>query len=475
MSDIDPKSASPLHNRLVSFPGGPLVGEIGAVDASAAVNSSHPGLPGDKSLSHRAALFAALADGESRIENFLVSGVTDAMLGALSALGVPWRLEGTTLYVHGVGLRTSDGGSPVTSGATLNCGNSATTLRLLAGALAAWGAQATLDGSPGLRRRPMRRIVEPLQSMGVEIASQDGCAPLVLRAGGLPLRPLDYSLPVASAQVKSCLLLAALSGDGPGALVEPGPSRDHSERMLRAMGVDVTNQPLGDGRWATRLVPPVPPALAPLHIRLPGDISAAAFLIVAALITPGSQITLRQVGLNPTRTGLLDTLQEMGAELRFANLGEQAGEPVGDLTVCHSALHGVQVGGERVVRMIDEFPVFAVAAAYARGETRVCDAEELRLKESDRISALGQELLRLGIDFSETRDGFIIQGGQSPEGGVVQSHGDHRLAMSLAVSGLAANGPVQVDGAEMIHESFPAFVPVLRSLGARLSAPAGLA
>lgn len=472
MSMIDSISAGPLRQQLVSIPGGPLVGEIGAAGGGATVPGHRPGLPGDKSLSHRAALFAALAQGESRIENFLVSGVTEAMLGALSALGVPWRLEGTTLHVHGAGLRSSNGASPVISGATLNCGNSATTLRLLAGALAAWGAQATLDGSAGLRRRPMRRIVEPLQSMGVEITSQDGCAPIVLRAARQPLHALDENLPVASAQVKTCLLLAALSGDGPTTLVEPGPSRDHSERMLRAMGVQVTNLPLGDGRWVTRLVPPEPPALRPLQIRLPGDISAAAFLIVAALITPGSQITLRQVGLNPTRTGLLDTLQEMGAEMHFANLGEQAGEPVGDITVCHSPLHGVQVGGERVVRMIDEFPVFAIAAAYARGETCVRDAEELRLKESDRISALGQELLRLGVRFSETRDGFIIQGGQPPGGGVVQSHGDHRLAMALAVSGLAALGPVQVDGAEMIAESFPAFVSVLRSLGAHFSLPA---
>jgi 3-phosphoshikimate 1-carboxyvinyltransferase len=472
MSDFDLSTSNGPGRQLVIAPGGPLIGEIGASDASVAGAGDHPGLPGDKSLSHRAALFAALADGESRIENFLVSGVTDAMLGALSALGVPWRLDGNTLKVRGVGLRSADGGSPVASGATLDCGNSATTLRLLAGALAAWGAQATLDGSPGLRRRPMRRIVEPLRSMGVEISSQDGCAPLAVRAASLPLRALDYFLPIASAQVKSCLLLAALSGDGPTALVEPGPSRDHTERMLRAMGVEVTNLPLDSGRWITRLAPPQPLSLSPLHIRLPGDMSAAAFLIVAALITPGSQVTLRQVGLNPTRTGLLDTLREMGADLRLDNLAEQAGEPVGDLTICHSPLHGVHVGGERVVRMIDEFPVFAIAAAYAQGETLVRDAEELRHKESDRISALGQELRRLGVDFSETPDGFVLRGGQPPEGGEVQSHGDHRLAMSLAVCGLAARRPVRVDGAEIIDESFPSFVPVLRSLGASVVMPA---
>jgi 3-phosphoshikimate 1-carboxyvinyltransferase len=243
--------------------------------------------------------------------------------------------------------------------------------------------------------------------------------------------------------------------------------------MLRAMGVNVTNAPLADGCWKTCLNPPQPLALTPIQISLPGDISAAAFLIVAALITPGSQITLRQVGLNPTRTGLLDTLREMGARLELANLGDQAGEPVGDITVRYSPLHGVRVGGERVVRMIDEFPVFAVAAACANGETLVCEAAELRYKESDRISALGQELRRVGVDFSETPDGFIIQGGRPLRGGQVQSHGDHRLAMSLAVSGLASNQAVQVEGAEMIHESFPAFTTVLRLLGAELSAADG--
>lgn len=451
---------------LIVSPGGPLVGEIGPIGQGNYAASI--GLPGDKSLSHRAALFAAMADGESRIENFLVSGVTDAMLSALKTLGVSWRLAGNTLYVQGVGLRNATGGSPVNCGVTLDCGNSATTLRLLAGALAAWGAWATLDGTPGLRRRPMRRITEPLQQMGIQIDSQDGCAPLVVRTVSLPLHGLDYTLPIASAQVKSCLLLAALSGDAPTWLTEPGPSRDHTERMLRAMGVEVSNLPLDGGRWATRLVPPEPPRLTPLHMRLPGDISAAAFLIVAALITPGSQLTLHQVGLNPTRTGLLDTLQEMGADLRVTHLNEQGGEPVGDLTVCYSPLHGVRVGGERVVRMIDEFPVFAIAAACAQGETVVRDAQELRHKESDRISALGQELRLLGVDFTETPDGFVIRGGRPLRGGDVQSHGDHRLAMSLAISGLVAEQPVRVSGSEMIGESFPEFASVLRHLGVNI-------
>lgn len=449
---------------LIARPSGPLHGEAE--------------LPGDKSLSHRAALLSALAEGSSRIENFLVSGVTAAMLQALQTLGVDWRLDGTTLAVQGVGLE-----GPLHSGVTLHCGNSATTLRLLAGALAAWGAPATLDGSPGLRRRPMGRIVEPLQALGVEIQAANGGAPLVIRppAGRLP--GLDWTLPVASAQVKSCLLLAGLAADGPLILREPGPSRDHTERMLRAVGVTVESvAPVQGGPpvWITRLTPLAGRRLAPLHLHLPGDLSAAAFLIVAALLVPGSQITLRGVGLNPTRTGLLDALIEMGGDIQVQPTGESGGEPVGDLTVRASRLHGVTVGGERVVRMIDEFPIFAVAAAFAEGETVVREAAELRHKESDRISALGEELRAIGVAFTETPDGFRLPGRSQTAGhrppaplaglplSVVFPHGDHRLAMALAVAGLAGAGPLAVLEADIIEESFPGFVPTLLGFGADL-------
>jgi 3-phosphoshikimate 1-carboxyvinyltransferase len=478
-SDLSPANlqTNPLSPTLIVIPGKPLRGEISVAGDLA--------LPGDKSLSHRAALFAALAQGESVIDNFLVSGVTRAMLDALTRLGVAWRLEGRRLTVQGVGLRPAvEGDGLVKSGVTLDCGNSATTLRLLAGALAAWGTAAVLDGSTGLRRRPMRRIVEPLQSMGVNIEATAGCAPLHLRPSAMPLRALRYAMPVASAQVKSCLLLAALAAGAETVIEEPGPSRDHTERMLRAMGVDVTNGQLsasGDqlleisgqssavsGRFVTRLMPPHPLALAPLRMTLPGDMSAAAFLIVAALVTPGSQVTLRGVGLNPTRSGLIEALVEMGADILIANQGEQGGEPVGDLTVRHSVMHGAHVKGERVVRMIDEFPAFAVAAAYAQGRTVVADAEELRNKESDRITALGGELRALGVAFDETTDGFIVEGGSPVRGGAVQPHGDHRLAMSLAVAGLAAAAPVSVAQAAIIHESFPDFVAVLGAFGAQV-------
>jgi 3-phosphoshikimate 1-carboxyvinyltransferase len=440
--------------NLLVTPGAPLLGEI------------H--LPGDKSLSHRAALLAALAQGESRIANFLVAGVTQAMLGALTSLDVAWELDGNQLTVWSQGpasLKSPE--SPI------DCGNSATTLRLLTGALAASQVPAILDGSAGLRGRPMRRIVEPLQQMGVSISSPDGHAPLALQKSTYPLRPLDYSLPVASAQVKSCLLLAALAAGGQTTLHEPGPSRDHTERMLRSLGVQVKSEhhalpdPDAD-QYITHLVPPGQLLLPPLNLELPGDFSAAAFLLVAALITPGSEITLHHAGLNPTRTGLLDALLEMGADIQVSIEGERNGEPVGSLVVRHSNLHGTQVTGSLVVRMIDEFPAFAVAAAFAEGETRVSQASELRYKESDRIAAMCTELACLGANVSETSDGFIIQGKRLAGGMQVASHGDHRLAMALAVAGLACRQPVMVLDAGIINESFPAFQQTLISLGGQL-------
>ena len=439
--------------KLTVFPGNPLRGTAE--------------VPGDKSLSHRAVLFAALAEGESRIENFLVSGVTRAMLNALKALGVRWHLEGETLTVEGRGLH---GLQPTE--AALNCGNSATTIRLLAGALAAAGMPAVLDGSEGLRRRPMDRIVEPLQRMGVPIeASENGCAPLRLRArpAGQKLRPLDETLPVASAQVKSCLLLAALDADGETVLREPGPSRDHTERMLGSMGAAITSRVLDANPlvYETRLTPPVG-ELTPIHMALPGDMSAAAFLIVAGLIVPGSEIVIPGVEINPTRTGLIDALREMGADIVVENETVQAGEPVADLRVRSSRLSGGQVCGPLVVRMIDEFSVFGAAAAFAQGQTVVSEAAELRLKESDRITTLVQELCALGVEATEQPDGFTIAGGQGPLDGTAQAHGDHRLAMALAVAGLAGRGPVTVEGAEIIDESFPGFTQTLRSLGARI-------
>lgn len=432
--------------KLTIYPGHPLRGEAT--------------LPGDKSLSHRAALLAALAEGTSEIDHFLVSGVTRPLLNTLSSLGVRWELNGTQLIVHGTGLHGFQ--SPELP---LDCSNSATTLRLLAGGLAAAGTAGTLDGSPGLRSRPMERITAPLRQMGVAVEAAPGeRAPLSIaaRPRGSRLRAIEYSLPVASAQVKSCLLLAALDADGPVTLREPGPSRDHTERMLASMGAKVVQKGL------SVTLEPLSAPLRPLCFTPPGDFSSAAFLIVAALITPGSEIAIREVGLNPTRAGLLDALGGMGADIRILSKKERSGEPTGDLIVRHSALHGTRVCGDLVVRMIDEFPAFAAAASFASGTSTVRDAAELRLKESDRIGALCGELRNLGMDVREAEDGFVINGCGSVPGGETAAHGDHRLAMALALMGLAAREPVKVSGAEILSESFPEFTETLIGLGAEL-------
>ncbi len=414
-------------------------------------------LPGDKSLSHRASLFAALAEGESVIERFLVSGVTRMMLNALTSLQIPWRLEGDTLVVAGRGLQGfREPASPI------NCGNSATTIRLLAGALAASGTPCVLDGSAGLRKRPMDRITEPLLRMNVPITATLGCAPLHLarRDEGHPLRAVDYMLPVASAQVKSCVILAALAADACSVIREPGPSRDHTERMLSAMGANI--------RWTSGVVEICPLArpLDPLHISLAGDISSAAFLLVAAAIVPGSSICIREVGLNPTRTGILDALQAMGAKITLENERIVAGEPVGDIHLVSDALKATTISGDLVVRMIDEFPAFAIAACYAEGITVVRDARELRFKETDRIAVLCGELRKLGVQLEMYEDGFAIQG-KTLTGGVGDGAGDHRIAMALAIAGLASPNPVTVQHAEILNESFPDFVKHIHALGGR--------
>jgi len=420
-------------------------------------------LPGDKSLSHRAALFAALAEGESRIENFLDAGVTRAMLNVLRALGVEWELGRDVLVLRGRGpggLRPPE--------EVLDCGNSGTTLRLLAGALAGANVPCVLDGSPGLRARPMDRIVKPLQEMGVPIeAARGGVAPLTIsrRTSGVPLRGISMSLPVASAQVKSAILLAALGADGPTRIEEPGPSRDHSERLLTGMGVAIER----DAEKLRVILEPPSSPLMPLRLRLPGDFSSGAFLICAALLVPESDIVMRDIGLNPTRTGLIDVLIDMGADIDCQVIGEDYGEPFGDIKVRASKLHGTQIDGPSVVRMIDEFPVFSIVAAMAEGETVVRDAEELRFKESDRIAVLSKELKGIGVDIQERPDGFRIRGGIGLQGGVrVKSHGDHRLAMALCVASLISEQPILLEDAEIIDQSFPEFSKLFGALGAEV-------
>jgi len=439
--------------NLTVRPGNPIRGVL-------STSSPFP-LPGDKSLSHRAALFAALALGESKIDNFLDSGVTKSLLIALRQLGVDWKLEGNVLWVQGKGFDSFQA-----SELPIDCGNSATTMRLLAGALAGKGVAAVLDGSEGLRKRPMDRIVDPLKEMGAPVSTSDkGCAPLKLLArdkqhklhGGL------YTLAQASAQVKTCLLLAGLGADGEVVIREPAASRDHSERMLRSMGVQVMHP----DRLTIALTPPIT-QLKPLQMVLPGDFSASAFLLVAALITPGSDLWIRDVGLNPGRTGLLDALLSMGANIEVTNKPDQAGEPIGDFHVQFSRLRAITISGDLVVRMIDEFPVFSIAAAVAEGTSQVRDAKELRFKESDRITSLIQHLKSMGVQTSESEDGFSISGGSGIGGGEVHSLGDHRLAMSMAIAGLISETPIQIHSAEIINESFPHFMELFASLGAEM-------
>ena len=424
-------------------------------------------VPGDKSLAHRVALFAALADGESEVGNYPDSGVTRAMRNALASLGVPSALEAGVLRIAGRKRFHADG--------AVYCGNSGTTFRLLAGALAATGTEATLDGSEGLRRRPMERIAEPLRLMGANVSTAGGCAPLAFRPA--VLHGIEYRLPVASAQVLSCLQLAALGADSPSTFHVPGPVRDHTARMLRAMGARIEEEGL-----TTRVYPLMSlkslrsskslrslsslnslDALKPLKGTLPGDISSAAFLLVAAAIVPGSRITVADVGLNPTRTGILDILSEMGASISISNTHDTFGEPSGDVTLSAAPLRGVAIGGDLVVRSIDEFPAIAVAAAFAEGTTVVRDAEELRYKESDRIAAIVAQLRALGAEVTETSDGFSICGG-TVRGGTVRANGDHRLAMSMALCGLRAPAPVTVADAEILNESFPEFTSKLSAL-----------
>jgi 3-phosphoshikimate 1-carboxyvinyltransferase len=309
----------------------------------------------------------------------------------------------------------------------------------------------------------MERVAAPLRLMGAAVDTTNGRPPMSVQGGRLV--GIDYTMPVASAQVKSALLLAALYAQGETVVRQPGPARDHTERMLRAQGVAVRDAQHGD---VITLSPPVVP-LAPWSLVVPADFSSAAFLLVAGLVVPGSELTIRQTNVNPTRTGLLDVLRAMGGPIVADNAAEQAGEPLADLTVRAAALSGGQVAGDLVVRMIDEFPILAVAATQAQGETVIRDAGELRVKESDRIAAVATELRRLGAQIEEQADGFVVAGPTPLRGAVVDSHGDHRLAMALVIAGLVARGETVVSGCEVIGDSFPGFVPLLRGLGADIA------
>jgi len=411
-------------------------------------------VPGDKSISHRAVLFGALAQGTSQVRGWLAAGDTEASLRAVQTLGIRVeRHDKQSLTLHGGDLRASD--------VPLDLVNAGTGIRLLTGIMVGQSFASTLDGSEQLRRRPMNRIINPLRTMGADIEGTNGYAPLYVRPAHL--RATRYDMPVASAQVKSALILAGLYADGETVITQPGPARDHTERMLQAMGADIT---VSDDGNTVRILPIVGSgALRPLDFTVPGDASSAAFPVVAALLVPGSSITLTNINLNPTRTGIFDVLRAMGADIALETTGMAAGDPVGRITVRHSALKGVEVGGDVVVRMIDEFPVFMIAALLAHGETIVRDAQELRVKETDRIAVMASELRKMGAVITELPDGFSITGGQALRGATVEGHDDHRIAMSLSIAGLVAEGVTHVHDAHCAADSFPGFAETLTAIG----------
>ena len=418
-------------------------------------------VPADKSISHRAAILNAIADGPAAVQNFLPAADCLSTLTCLRALGVDWSLEkkpdgGSDLAIAGKGLAGLRESADI-----LDAGNSGTTLRLLAGLLAGRPFLSVLTGDESLRSRPMARVVEPLRQMGAQVwgRSKGTLAPLVI-VGARP-HGVDYRSPVASAQVKSALLLAGLQADGATLFREPERSRDHTERMLRAMGADLSEE--GDG---LRLQP-IERDLTPLDMRVPGDFSAAAFWLVAAVLHPNAEVTLRDVGVNQTRTGLLDVLREMGADASRSDERTVGGEPVADLVARSSNLKGVAVEGPAVVRLIDEVPVLAVAAALAEGRTVLRDLGELRGKESDRVGLTVRELRRLGATIEEEGDSLVIEGRGKLQGAACDSHGDHRLAMALAVAGLVAEGETVIQNAEATEVSYPGFWRDLEALSDR--------
>jgi len=415
-------------------------------------------VPGDKSVSHRAILFASLADGESPVHGFLEGEDTRATAAIFAKLGVCIDADGAgSRVVHGVGIDGLHGCAEA-----LDCGNAGTGMRLLAGLLAGQRFDSVLIGDASLSKRPMARVIDPITRMGGLIESESGGLPPLRIRGGRVLRGIDYSLPVASAQVKSAVLLAGLYAHGETRIDEPHPTRDYSERMLHAFGWPIA---FGPG-WARlsgghRLRP------TPLHV--PADFSSAAFFIVAASLVPGSDLLLRAVGMNPRRTGLLTVLRAMGADITVQPCGEQGGEPVADLRVRHARLRGIVVPAACVADMIDEFPALFAAAALAEGSTVVTGAAELRVKESDRIATMAGGLRALGARIEESPDGAVIHGG-TLRGGDTHAHGDHRIAMALVVAAQCASGVVRIADCANVATSFPGFDELARGVGFGLRA-----
>ncbi len=411
-------------------------------------------IPGDKSISHRAVMLGSLAYGTTKVSHFLTSDDCRSTIDIFRAMGVQIEQKGDRLTIKGKGLN-----SLVPPQGFLDAGNSGTTARILMGLLAAQPFSCHMTGDKYLKRRPMKRVLFPLAAMGAQIKGSGGGENLPVSIEGTKLKGIDYELPVASAQVKSCLLLAGLFAEGKTTVREPLPTRDHTEHMFRTFEI-----PFKKKGSDIIVKGPIQPFRGK-SIRVPGDISSAAFFIVAGIIVPGAQIKIRNVGVNPTRTGLLDVLKKMGADIEIHRLPvKKGGEPIADLVIRHSTLKAVEVGGALVPRMVDEFPAFAVAATQAKGTTLVKDAQDLKVKESDRILMMALNLKKMGADIEATSDGWVIQGPTPLQGAKVYSGGDHRIAMALAVAGLAAQGSTTILDTENINTSFPGFEQSLKKI-----------
>lgn len=415
-------------------------------------------VPGDKSISHRAVMLGAIADGDTRISGFLDSADCLSTISCFRRMGVRFEMDpgGHTVLVHGRGLHGLRKPEKI-----LYTGNSGTTTRLMSGILAGQDFECVVDGDDSLRLRPMKRIMDPLRRMGAEIVSEKGndCTPL--RISPAHLHAIDYLSPVASAQVKSCILLAGLYADGRTCVTETSLSRNHTELMLAGFGAQVSSVKTKEG-WQACVLPCR--CLNACDITVPGDISSAAYFIASALIVPGSEVLIRNTGINPTRSGFLDAVLRMGAEIESLNRRTEGGEPVCDLLVRSSSLHGITIGGDMIPALIDEIPVLAVLAAYAEGTTVIRDAAELKVKESDRIETTTNALAAMGVSVTPMADGMIIEGGTPVHGADIDSCMDHRIAMSMAVCALAANGETKIRDADCVDISYPSFYSDLSSL-----------
>jgi len=409
-------------------------------------------VPGDKSISHRAIILGSLANGVTKITNFLDGEDCMRTIHAFQSMGVPITKEGSTVTIHGKGLSALEEPKE-----PLYFGNSGTTTRLMLGILSGLNLFTTIYGDESLTKRPMDRVVNPLREMDATIDGRNDGKLLPLSIRGKKLRGIEYTLPVKSAQVKSAVLLAGLFAEGKTTVIEKIGTRDHTENMLEAFGADITRNGLSTTVTSNN-------ELIASDVQVPGDISSAAFFLVAGAIVPGSEITLKNVGLNETRTGIIDVLIKMGADLEIKNKRFVSGEWIGDITICHSELNGITIDGDIIPRLIDEIPIIALLASQANGETVIKDAEELRVKETDRIAAVVDVLSTLGANIQGTEDGMIIKGKTPLKGGKVLSYHDHRIAMMSAIASLVANDHVTIDDASSISISYPSFFDHLNSL-----------